>query len=132
MPTGAAFGYLLKDSSPVSLTVKEDATFRRQRFHVLVIAPPEGSPFELWADFSTGRIARVVPLKGVDRDVVNYSDFRLSGGLLLPFRVEERDAHSGKLSAVRTINSIEIDRDPPEHRFDPPTAALSGLEFPSG
>lgn len=128
----AVFGYLLKNASPVSLTVKKDTTFRRQRFHVLVIAPPERSPFELWTDASTGHISRIVPLKGVDRDVVNYSDFRLSDGLLLPFRVEERDAHSGKLSAVRTIDSIEIDRDPPEHRFDPPAAALSGLAFPLG
>jgi hypothetical protein len=127
-----AFGYLLKNASPASLTVKKDATFRGQRFHVLLVTPPEGSPFELWTDSSTAHVARVVPLQGVDRDVMSYGDFRLSDGLLLPFRVEEREGHSDKFSAVRTIDSIEIDRDPPEHRFDPPTAVLSGLQFPPG
>ena len=127
-----AFGYLLKNAPPVSLTVKGDATFRRQRFHILVIAPHEEPPFELWTDPSTSHIARIVPLKGVDRDVTSYGDFRLTDGLLLPFRVEERDERSGKFSAVRSMNSIEIDRDPPEHRFDPPAAVLSGLQFPPG
>ncbi len=62
---------------------------------------------------------------------MNYGDLRLDG-LLLPFRVEERDSHSNKVSSVRSITSIEIDRDPPEHRFDPPAAVLSGLQFPPG
>ena len=127
-----AFGYLLQTASLRSLTVKGDVTLHRQRFHVLAIAPPVGSPFELWSDVSSVHIARIVPLKGVDRDVTDYGDFRLSDGLLLPFRVEERDANSGKLSTVRTTSSIEIDRDPPVRRFDPPAAVVSGLQFPDG
>jgi hypothetical protein len=127
-----AFGYLLKSTAPVSLTVKADATLRHRRFHVLLVAPPAGSPFELWTDPVTGHIARTVSLAGVSRDVIEYGDFRPSDGLLLPFRLQESDAASAKFSAVRTINSIEIDRDPPERRFDPPVAVLSGLEFPAG
>jgi hypothetical protein len=127
-----AFAYLLKSSSPASLTVKGDANLHGQRCRVLVIAPPEGSPFELWTDSSASRIARIVPLSGVSRDVMDYGDFRLSDGLLLPFHLQEHDAASGKSSAVRTIDSMEIDRDPPEGRFDPPAAALSGLQFPAG
>ncbi len=127
-----AFGYLLKSASPISVTAKADVTFRRQHFHVLLVAPPVGSSFELWTDSTTGHIARIVPLKGVDRDFTSYSDFRSSDGLILPFRLEEHDADSGKLSAVRTISSMEVDRDPPEHRFDPPPAVLSGLDFPPG
>src|SRR5262249_15859996 len=123
---------LLKNGSPTCLSVKGGATFHCQRFHVLEITPPEGSPFELWTNPSTGRMVRIVPLKGVDRDVMSFGDFGVSDGLLVPFRVEEREADSGKFSAVRTINSIEVDRDPPEHRFDPPAAALSGLQFPVG
>jgi hypothetical protein len=127
-----AFGYFLKSAPPVSLTVKRDATLRHQRFHVLLVAPPVGSPFELWTDSSTGRIARTLSLTGVSRDVTDYGDFRPSDGLLLPFRLQEYDAASDKFSAVRTINSIEIDRAPPERRFDPPAPVLSGLKFPAG
>ena len=127
-----AFAYLLKSAPPVSLTVKGDANPHGQLFHVLVIAPPEGSPFELWTDSSTGRIARIVSLTGVSRDVMEYRDFRLSDGLLLPFRIQEHDAASSKLSTVRTIDSMEIDRDPPEGRFDPPAAPLPKLQFPAG
>jgi hypothetical protein len=127
-----AFGYLLESTSPVSLSVKKDVTLRPQRFHVLLVAPPVGSPFELWTDSFSSRIARIVPLKGVDRDVIVYGDFRPSGGLILPFRLEEHDANSGKLSDVRVINSIEVDHDPPQRRFDPPAAVLSGLQFPPG
>jgi hypothetical protein len=127
-----AFGYLLKSASPQSVTVKGDVTLRGQHFHVLLIAPPVGSPFELWIDSSTGHIARIVPLKGVDRDSMSYGDFMPTDGLLLPFRLEEHDTDSGKLSALRTISSIEVDRDPPEGRFDPPLPVLSGLHFPPG
>ena len=127
-----AFAYLRGSVSPASLAVQADATFQHRRFHILRITPPQGSPFDLWTDPSTARIARIVPFQGVDRDVVSYTDFRLTDGLLLPYRLEERDAHSGKLSDAQTITSIELNRDPPEHRFDPPAAALSGLDFPAG
>jgi hypothetical protein len=127
-----AFAYLLNNTPPVSVKVKADATVNRRRFHVLLITPPEASPFELWTDKATSRIARIVPLTGVDRDVMSYGDFRLLDGLVLPFHVQEREAHSGKFSAVRTTNSIEIDRDPPAHLFDPPSAVLAGLQFPPG
>jgi hypothetical protein len=123
-----SFAYLLKSTPPESVKLKSG----RQRFHILLITPPEASPFELWMDRTTGRIARLVRLTGVDRDVTTYADFRDSGGLLLPFHIEERDARSGRLSSARTVNSIEIDREPPEHVFDPPPATLTGLVFPAG
>jgi hypothetical protein len=126
-----AFGYLLNNAS-ASLEVLRDANFQGRRFHVLKIAPAEGFPFELWTDPGTARVSRLVPLTGVERDATNYGDFRLVDGLLLPFRTEERDARSGKVLSLLTLSSIEIDQDPPEHRFDPPAALLSGLQFPAG
>ncbi len=127
-----AFAYLLKNRPPVSVIRERDRSLDRQRFQVLRITPPESSPFELWAARDTGRITRIVPLAGVDRDVMTYRDFRMTDGLLLPFRVEEREARSGTYSAVRTASRLEVDREPPAHLFDPPPPVRSGLQFPAG
>ncbi len=127
-----AFAYLVKGAQPADLQVKPDAAAAGRPYHVMLVTPPAGPPFELWIDPVTNRVARTVPVTGADRDVTSYSDFHEVSGLLLPFRIEERGADSGKPLAVTTATAVEINRDPPGAIFDPPPAAVSGLEFPTG
>ena len=127
-----SFAYFLKNAPPASVQLQSDAGFNGQRFHVLLITPPDASPFEVWTDKATNRIARVIPRAGVDRILTNYADLRLLDGLILPFHVEDREARSANSTTTRSFDSIEINRDPPAHLFDPPPAVLEGLQFPPG
>ncbi len=89
----------------------EDAGERAEgdrTFHVLILKPAGGRPFEMWIDTTTWRLDRTIEKTARDTRTTFFSDYRKVGNLEFAF-AERQTNGEAKYDQIVTLESVEVD-----------------------
>ena len=102
-------GYLQTQASVVWGAV-ERRLDKGRAFDLVTATPEGGQPVELWFDAGTHLLDRAVRVDPISISVVAYSDYRRTGGLMLPYRLASGDETSQE--DIIEVSSYQIDHAP--------------------
>lgn len=83
----AARGYFFPDRNPASFVTETPATSGGRQFDRIKVTPAGGRSVELWIDRSDHLLHRAVIQLATVTETIQYSDYRPSGALVLPFEI---------------------------------------------
>jgi predicted aspartyl protease len=106
-----------------------DATLRREdKFEVITFTPEGGEPIELWIDANTHLVARTALPRS--RETAEWSDYRETDGLLLPYRLDSNDSSNNPQTVV--IGEYRIGRQLTTERFAKPVSRANDTQVEAG
>ncbi len=127
-----SFGFFFRERFPARVRTRPDRSLAGKRYRIVQATPHGADPVELWVDAASQHIEQVHQLKGVDKGVTVYGDFRPVQGLVLPWEWMDLGLKPGEVLMRVNLSSIEIDQAPPGSIYDPPPAKLVPIQFPTG
>ena len=101
-------------------------------FDVLEVTPEAGRPFQAWIDHRTHLLARTDEQQAEDHVVTAFSDYRVVGGLMLPFTIRTGDGADPSYDEAETVQTVEINPAVPDRLYDLPPRPPSDVVLPAG
>jgi hypothetical protein len=113
-----------------TVTVAPAASTPGHHYDVLRIAPPGGSPFDLWIDAATHLPARAIVKAGVQSQTTIFGHYRVVKGVDLPFAVGTFDASGDQFDFAGT--SVDVDAPATIVALQRPVMHVDDYDIPSG
>ncbi len=99
-------------------------------YDVLRIAPPGGTPFDLWIDAATHLPARAIVKAGVQSQTTIFGDYRVVNGVDVPFSVGTFDSGGDQFDFAGT--SVDVDAPATIAALQRPVMHVDDYDIPSG
>lgn len=99
------------------------------RYAVLSVTPPGGKPFEAWFDTQSHLLSRIVEEQGVITAVTKFSDYKRTGGVLLPHKFVIDGGLGAPFVQTVTVTGVTFSQTEPDSAFAPPQRAIADWDL---
>jgi hypothetical protein len=103
-----------------------------RRFVVLEVTPEGGRAFRAWIDATTHLLARTEEQQAEDQVVIEYSDYRAVGGVLLPFTIRRREGADPAFDQVATVERVDINTPVADELYSVAPRPPADIVLPAG